>query len=43
MFKKDGSFYHREEAADTLAFYLFAFYNQCIQAPVTWAYTQDLT
>ena len=43
MFKKDGSFYHREEAADTLAFYLFAFYNQCIQAPVTWAYTSDLT
>lgn len=42
MFKKDGSFYHREETADTLAFYLFAFYGQCLQAPVTWAYTSDL-
>ena len=39
MFKKDGSFYHREETADSLAFYLFGFYNQCIQAPVKWAYT----
>jgi len=43
MFKKDGSFYHREETADNLAFYLFAFYNQCVQAPVTWAYTADIT
>lgn len=42
MFKKDGSFYHREETADTLAFYLFAFYGQCIQAPVKWAYTSNL-
>jgi len=42
MFKKDGSFYHREETADTLAFYLFGFYNQCIQAPVTWSYTDNL-
>jgi hypothetical protein len=42
MFKADGSFYHREEGADTLAFYLFAFYNQCIQSPVTWAYTPDI-
>lgn len=43
MFKKDGSFYHREETADTLAFYLFGFYNQCIQAPVKWSYTPDIT
>lgn len=43
MFKKDGNFYHREETADTLAFYLFGFYNQALQAPVTWAYTSDLT
>lgn len=42
MFNKDGNFYHREEAADTLAFYLFGFYNQCIQAPVTWAYGSDI-
>ena len=42
MFKKDGSFYHREEAADTLAFYLFAYYNQCVQAPAKWAYTSAL-
>jgi hypothetical protein len=43
MFKKDGSFYHREETADNLAFYLFGFYNQLIQAPVKWAYTADIT
>lgn len=43
MFKKDGSFYHREETADTLAFYLFGFYNQCVQAPVKWAYAADIT
>lgn len=43
MFKKDGSFYHREETADTLAFYLFGFYNQVVQAPVKWAYTADIT
>jgi hypothetical protein len=43
MFKKDGSFYHREETADNLAFYLFGFYNQCIQAPVKWAYAADIT
>ena len=43
MFKKDGSFYHREENADTLAFYLFGFYNQCVQAPVKWSYTADIT
>jgi hypothetical protein len=43
MFKKDGSFYHREEAADTLAFYLFGFYNQCIQSPVKWSFTDDIT
>ncbi len=42
MFNKDGNFYHREEAADTLAFYLFGFYNQVIQAPVKWAYTDAL-
>ena len=42
MFRKDGNFYHREETADTLAFYLFGFYNQCLQAPVTWAYTADI-
>ena len=42
MFKKDGSFYHREETADTLAFYLFGFYNQSLQAPVKWAYTSDV-
>ena len=41
MFKKDGSFYHREEAADSMSFYLFAYYNQCIQAPVKWAYSAD--
>lgn len=33
MFGKDGSIYHREETADTLAFYLFGFYNLCIQNP----------
>lgn len=33
MFGKDGSIYHREESADTLAFYLFGFYNLCIQNP----------
>ena len=41
MFKKDGSFYHREEAADSMSFYLFAYYNQCVQAPVKWAYSAD--
>jgi len=33
MFGKDGNIYHREENADTLAFYLFGFYNLCIQNP----------
>jgi hypothetical protein len=41
MFKKDGSFYHREETADNIAFYLFGFYNQVVQAPIKWAYSSD--
>ena len=27
LFNKDGNFYHREETADSLAFYLFGFYG----------------
>lgn len=42
MFKKDGSFYHREEGADTLAFYLFGYYNQVVQSPIKWAYRTDI-
>lgn len=42
MFKKDGSFYHREEGADTLAFYLFGYYNQVVQSPIKWAYRSDI-
>ena len=38
MFNKDGSFYHREETADTLAFYLFGFYNQLVQNPGSCSY-----
>ena len=41
MFKKDGSFYPREETADNIAFYLFGFYNQVVQAPIKWAYSSD--
>jgi hypothetical protein len=33
MFNKDGNFYHREETADTLAFYLFGFYGLVVQNP----------
>lgn len=42
MFKKDGSFYHREEDADTISFYLFGYYEQCLQAPVAWSYCTDI-
>lgn len=42
MFDKDGNFYHREETADTLAFYLYGFYNLQTQAPGRHVYISDL-
>lgn len=42
MFDKDGNFYHREESADTLAFYLYGFYNLQTQAPGRHVYISDL-
>jgi hypothetical protein len=42
MFDKDGNFYHREEALDTIAFYLYGFYNLQTQAPGRHIYIPDL-
>jgi hypothetical protein len=41
MFNKDGNFYHREETADTLAFYLFGFYGLVVQNPGGNSYVSD--
>ena len=42
LFNEDGSFYHRTEAADTLEFYLFAFYGLSIQDPGGCSWVQDV-
>jgi hypothetical protein len=42
MFDKDGDFYHREETLDTIAFYLYGFYNLQTQAPGRHVYIPDL-
>jgi hypothetical protein len=42
MFDKDGNFYQRTDDADSISFYLFAYYNQIVPAPVAWAYTADI-
>jgi len=42
MFNEDGSFYHRTEQADTLEFYLFAFYGLSIQDPGGCSWVQDV-
>jgi hypothetical protein len=42
MFDKDGNFYHREETLDTLAFYLYGFYNKQTQKPGKNVYISDL-
>ena len=42
LFNEDGSFYHRTEAADTLEFYLFAFYGLSIQDPGGCSWVQNV-
>ena len=42
MFDKDGNFYHREETLDTIAFYLYGFYNKQTQKPGKHVYVSDL-
>lgn len=42
LFNDDGSFYHRTEAADTLEFYLFAFYGLSIQDPGGCSWVQNV-
>jgi hypothetical protein len=42
LFNEDGSFYHRLEAADTLEFYLFAFYGLSIQDPGGCSWVQNV-
>lgn len=42
MFDKDGNFYHREETVDSIAFYLYGFYNFQTQAPGRHIYIPDL-
>jgi hypothetical protein len=42
MFDKDGNFYHREETLDTIAFYVYGFYNLQTQAPGRHIWVSDL-
>ncbi|HUW94434.1 MAG TPA: hypothetical protein VMW58_01490 [Anaerolineae bacterium] len=42
MFNEDGSFYHRYEGADSLSFYLYAFYGLAIQDPGGCSWVQNV-
>jgi hypothetical protein len=42
MFDKDGNFYSRTTDADSISFYLFGFYNQIVQSPVSWSFKSDI-